>query len=385
MTVIAERYEALVREGSIERDPAQVAAVVRLDGLLDVLVNQKPDKGRSLLGRLFGGGAPDEPTKGLYIWGEVGRGKTMLMDLFFGAVPLPFKRRVHFHAFMAEVHERVHDFRQRLKRAGVAGDDPIAPVAADIARETRLLCFDEFAVTDIADAMILGRLFTQLFGQGVVMIATSNVAPDRLYEGGLQRANFLPFLKLLGERVDVIHLAARTDFRLEKLEAVEVWHAPLDAAADAAMDAAWVRVSGGHDHGETLKVKGRDVAVPRAAMGAARFAFADLCGRPLGASDYLALARRFHTLVIDRIPVMTAAQRNEARRFITLIDALYDHGCKLVASAAAAPHALYTAEDGKEAFEFRRCASRLIEMRSHDYLAAPHVLAGEGSFIAVET
>lgn len=385
MMSIAERYEVLVREGSIERDPAQLAAVARLDALLQVFVQRKPGKGRGLLGRLFGGGEPEAPIKGLYIWGEVGRGKTMLMDLFFANVPASLKRRVHFHAFMAEVHERVHDFRQRLKRGEATGDDPIAPVAANIARETHLLCFDEFAVTDIADAMILGRLFTQLFGQGVVMVATSNVAPDRLYEGGLQRANFLPFLKLLGERVEVVHLAARTDFRLEKLEAVEVWHAPLDASADAAMDAAWARVSGGHDIRETLRIKGRDLVVPRAALGAARFTFTDLCERPLGASDYLVLARRFHTLVIDRIPVMTAAQRNEARRFITLIDALYDHGCKLVASAAAEPHALYTGEDGKEAFEFRRCASRLVEMRSRDYLAAPHVLAGEGSFVAVET
>jgi cell division protein ZapE len=279
----------------------------------------------------------------------------------------------------------VHDFRQRLKRGEVKGDDPMPPVAAAIAEETRVLCFDEFAVSDIADAMILGRLFTQLFERGVVVIATSNVAPNELYRDGLQRQNFLPFIKLLQERVDVLHLDARTDFRMEKLENLPVWHTPLGPEADAAMDAAWTHIAAGADRPASLTVKGRTLIVPRAAVGAARFSFTELCERPLGASDYLALARAYHTLVIDRIPVMDFAQRNEARRFVTLIDALYDHGVKLVASAAAEPDRLYLADEGKEAFEFRRTASRLVEMRSKDYLAQPHVMRGEGAFVAIET
>jgi cell division protein ZapE len=381
---VAERYDALAASGAIERDPAQAAAVRRLDALAAAIPEHTmPRKGG--IAWLFAKKAAAPPLKGLYLWGDVGRGKTMLMDLFFAALNAPKKRRVHFHAFMAETHERVHDFRQRLKRGEVAGDDPIAPVADAIADATRVLCFDEFAVTDIADAMILGRLFTRLFERGVVVVATSNVAPDRLYEGGLQRQNVLPFIATLKAHVEVVELKARTDYRLEKLDSAAVWYSPLGPAATAGVDAVWARLSGGRDAPERLTVLGRTLDVPRAAMGAARFPSAELIQRPRGAADFLALARAFHTLVVDDVPVMRAEQRNEAKRFITLIDALYDHGVKLVASAADEPDRLFLGEDGKEAFEFRRTASRLVEMRSRDYLSQPHVIRGEGAFVPVET
>jgi cell division protein ZapE len=378
---VGAAYEALVASGAIERDAAQIAAVARLDALAAAL-ETPPSRGP--MARFFGPRQPPAPG-GLYLWGEVGRGKTMLMDLFFDGLAVEAKRRIHFHAFMAEVHERVHAHRQRVKRGETAQADPIPPVARGIREEARVLCFDEFAVADIADAMILGRLFTALFELGVTLVATSNVAPERLYEGGLQRANFLPFVDLLARRVEVVRLAARADFRLEKLDGHAVWYAPLGTEADQALDAAWRRISGGVERATALTVTGRRLDVPRAGVGSARMSFAELCGRPLGAADYLALTRAFHTFVVDRIPAMDFEQRNEARRFITFIDAAYDHGVKLVASAAAEPDRLYVATEGKEAFEFRRTASRLVEMRSLDYLRGPHVVAGEGSFVPIET
>jgi cell division protein ZapE len=370
---IREHYAALIAAGEIERDPAQETVLAALVQLETRLAAHRLARKSSSLGWLFGRQESKEPIKGLYLYGDVGRGKTMLMDLFFEASPVVRKRRVHFHEFMLDVHERVHAWRRKLKRGEVKGDDPIAPVAAAIAEEAWLLCFDEFHVTDIADAMILGRLFTRLFEHGVVVIATSNVAPDDLYRDGLNRDLFLPFIALLRERMMMMRLDARTDFRLEKLAGAPIWHAPADAAADAAMDQAWRRLTGGL-HGAAYEVssKGRVIHVPRAARGVARFAFADLCERPLGAVDYLKLAHEFHTILIDRIPVMDFPRRNEAKRFITLIDTLYDQAVKLVASAEAEPDALYRAEDGNEAMEFRRTASRLIEMRSESYLALPH-------------
>jgi cell division protein ZapE len=368
------RYAALVAAAEIEADPAQEAVVADLDALEAELREHRLARKSSALGWLFGRRDADRaPIRGLYVHGEVGRGKTMLMDLFFEASAVQRKRRAHFHEFMLDVHERVAVFRARIKDGEINDEDPIRLTAAEIAQETWLLCFDEFHVTDIADAMILGRLFTRLFELGVVVVATSNVAPDDLYKGGLNRALFLPFVELLKQRMRVVRLAARTDFRLEKLSGVEVWHVPADTEADAIVETAWRRLTGGEKPVErTLKVRGRAVRVPAAAKGVARFKFGDLCGQPLGAADYLKLAHEFHTLVIEHIPVMNWPQRNEAKRFIILIDALYDNAVKLVASAAAEPDALYRAEDGVEVMEFKRTASRLIEMRSQEYLALPH-------------
>ncbi len=371
---VLELYAALVARGEIERDAAQAQVAARLAQIEARLAQHRLARKSSSLGWMFArrqnnGGPP----KGLYLHGDVGRGKTMLMDLFFAASPVTRKRRAHFHEFMLDVHERVHDWRQRRRRNEVTGEDPIAPVAEALAEQAWLLCFDEFHVTDIADAMILGRLFRQLFERGVVVVATSNVAPGDLYRDGLNRALFLPFIAMLETRMEVARLDARTDFRLEKLGHVPVWHVPAAAAADAALDEAWRRLTGGHDGAaHELVVKGRIVRVPQAAMGVARFTFHDLCERPLGAIDYLKVAHEFHTIVLDRIPVMDHGRRNEAKRFIALIDTLYDNAVKLIASAAAEPSDLYRASDGFEAQEFRRTASRLIEMRSQSYLALRH-------------
>lgn len=370
---VSQKYDALVASGSIERDPAQSKLVRRLDSLSEqISLKQRASKG-SALGWIFGRKTSPEPVKGYYIWGSVGRGKTMLMDLFFDSLPAGGKRRVHFHSFMADVHERIHAFRQAAKENKVKDGDPIAPVAAELAHEANLLCFDEFTVTDIADAMIIGRLFTALFAAGVIVVATSNVAPSRLYEGGLNRSLFEPFISLLLDKVDVIELDARTDFRLEKLAGAPVWHVPADDGAHTALRNAFTHLSGSHD-GQSLaiNIKGHVLQVPEAAGGVAFCAFGDLCSKAYGASDYIALAQRFHTLIIEDIPVMSLERRNEAKRFIILIDALYDHHVKLLASAMDEPQRLYTAESGREAFEFDRTVSRLIEMRSEAYLMLPH-------------
>ncbi|MBM6593549.1 cell division protein ZapE [Microvirga pudoricolor] len=369
---IAARYDALVASGAIERDPAQLALIRRLDVLAEALAGYRLARKSSALGWLFGKRNP-APPKGLYVWGSVGRGKTMLMDLFFDALAVKRKRRVHFHAFMADVHERIHLWREKLKAGAVKGDDPIRPVADSLADEAWVLCFDEFTVTDIADAMILGRLFAALYQRGVVVVATSNVEPDRLYEGGLNRTLFLPFIGLLKDRMEVVRLDARTDFRLEKLAGSPVYYSPADAAARQALDLAFQRLTG-RNQGEpvTLTVKGHPVEVPQAAGGVARFDFRDLCSKPLGASDFLSVAQHFHTVILENIPRLTFDRRNEAKRFIILIDALYDAHVKLLASADAEAHALYEAESGREAFEFDRTVSRLIEMRSEEYLSLPH-------------
>ena len=368
------RYAALIAAGKIEADPGQAMLAAQLTALAHRLDQRRLARKSSSLGWMFGKREQaGPPLKGLYVCGEVGRGKTMLMDLFFATSAVKRKRRVHFHEFMADVHERIHIYRQDIKNGALLEQDPIQRAAAAIAEETWLLCFDEFHVTDIADAMILGRLFTRLFELGIVVVATSNLAPGELYKDGLNRALFLPFIALLQRRCDVVRLDARIDFRLEKLTGMPTWYAPADAIADAALDDAWRRLAGeqaGSPH--ELLVKGHSVRVPKAAMGIARFSFDDLCAQPLAAADYLKIAHEFHTVVVDRIPVMDHARRNEAKRFIILIDTFYDHAVKLLASAQAQPDQLYSGTEGYEANEFKRTASRLIEMRSQSYLGLPH-------------
>jgi cell division protein ZapE len=371
-----EIYEELVAAKKLKRDPAQELLLERLEALEQRVTAHRSARRVRPVGWLFGGGSSNgngHIAKGLYIYGDVGRGKTMLMDLFFEASPVVRKRRTHFHEFMDDVHERVRTFRKKIKEHEIEDDDAIRLTAAEIAEESWLLCFDEFHVTDIADAMILGRLFSRLFELGVVVVATSNVQPSELYRDGLNRALFLPFIAMIQKHMEVLRLDARTDFRLEKFAGQKVWFVPADDAATAALDQAWrSRVGSSSGRPQELSVKGRTLRVPRAAMGVARFFFHDLCEQPLAAADYLRIAHEFHTIIIDRIPVMGFDQRNAAKRFIILIDTLYDHSVKLIASAAAEPDGLYQASDGFEAAEFKRTASRLIEMRSHGYLALPH-------------
>ena len=366
------RYQALISAGAIEPDAAQRQVADAFADLDQRLSCYKPLRKQGLLGRLFADKDEASP-RGLYVHGEVGRGKTMLMDLFFQESPVELKRRAHFHEFMAEVHERIYAFRQNIARGEIPDGDVIALTAAAIFDEAWLLCFDEFHVTDIADAMILGRLFARLFQLGTVLVATSNVAPDELYKGGLNRALFVPFIAQISDHMEVLRLEARADFRLEKLTGVKMWLVPPDAAASAALDKAWARMTGNAlCEPRDISIKGRILHVPCSAHGVARFSFADICEQPLAASDYLRLAHDYHTIMIDRIPVMDYAERNAAKRFITLIDTLYDNAVKLMASAEADPLSLYLATEGQEANEFKRTSSRLIEMSSESYLALPH-------------
>ncbi len=379
-----ERYRALVKSGALTADAAQEAAMDRLQRLSETLPAYETAAARGRAKRGFFARAlqprnmPTQPA-GLYLWGGVGRGKTLLMDLFFNNTDISAKRRVHFHEFMAETHDRIAAWRaadlktrkQHRAFSKANPDDPIPFAALDIANDALLLCFDEFQVSDITDAMILGRLFEGLFAQGVVVVATSNRHPDDLYKDGLNRQLFLPFIELLKTRVDVHNLDADRDYRLSQLGGDAVYHHPLGPDANAAMDAAWSRlICGAAEKAETLHVKGRKLVAPRTARGAARFSFTELCEKPLGASDYLAVVNRYSTLFLDAIPAMGPAMRNEAKRFVTLVDAVYDARTKFVCSADAEPDALYRAGDG--AFEFERTASRLMEMRSADYLSAEH-------------
>src|SRR5881394_769246 len=357
-------YQALVSSGAIESDEAQAEVADAFAALERRLATYKPQRKQGLLGRLFSD-KDEAPPRGLYVHGEVGRGKTMLMDLFFQHSPVQHKRRAHFHEFMADVHERIYGYRQGIARGEIDNGDVIGLTASSIFDEAWLLCFDEFHVTDIADAMILGRLFAKLFELGTVVVATSNVAPEDLYKGGLNRALFLPFITQIEDHMDVLRLDARTDFRLEKLAGVKMWLVPPDDEAGAALDRAWRRMTGNAPcKPRDITIKGRILRVPCSAHGIARFSFADICEKPLAASDYLRLAHDYHTILIDRIPVMDYPERNAAKRFISLIDTLYDNAVKLMASAEADPVSLYLATDGNEANEFKRTSSRLIEIKA---------------------
>ena len=375
---VFDRYSAYASREGWSFDPEQAAVAQRLDAVADALA--APDETSSPMSWLFGGLRKSEPPRGLYIHGAVGRGKTMLMDLFFAEARVERKRRVHFHAFMSDVHARIHIWRQAKKRHAVKGDDPIAPVAADLADAARLLCFDEFAVTDIADAMILGRLFAALFAHGVTIVATSNVAPRDLYAEGLNRALFLPSIDLIERHMEVVRLDAAQDFRLTKLFArghlVRAGRCRSFSRPRRPLSVADRRTRWPADRPRAARPVHTRAA--RRGRGLARFAFADLCEAPLGAVDFLTIAQTFHTVLVDGIRVIAPGERNVAKRLITLIDTLYDAQVKLIASAAAQPADLYQADGGHERFEFARTVSRLIEMRSDAYLAQPHRAASAG-------
>lgn len=378
MTALLDAYRARLAAGDIKADPAQAFAVEKLETLTRALGAYKPDPRpgfwRASLGfaRKFGAEQRGAPPTGLYFFGGVGRGKSMLMDLFFLHAPPAKKRRVHFHAFMLEVHARIHAWRQ-TPEAKKGDGDPIPPLAEAMANEAFLLCFDEFQVTNIADAMILGRLFEAMFAKGVVVVATSNIEPDDLYANGLQRERFLPAIELLKQKLDVLALDGGIDYRRIRIRGLPVYHAPLGTAATAALERAFATLTEGALVGPaTLDVGGRDLVLKRAGGGVVFAAFDDLCAKALGAGDYLALAKTFHTLVLDGVPILEPDRRNEARRFVNLIDALYEHRAKLVMAAAAVPEDLHA--KGDHAFEFQRTASRLFEMQSQDYLAAAHLV-----------
>ena len=385
MRTVRGRYDQMVVAGTIERDAAQAELAARLDQLAEQLGQTTLAVKGSSLGWLFGRSRP-KPTfiRGLYIHGSVGRGKTMLMDLFYERAPVKAKRRAHFHAFMADIQSRIHAARQAIVAGTLSGNDPIAPVAAELAAEVKLLCFDEFAVYDIADAMILGRLFSRLFELGTVVVATSNVVPDRLYWDGLNRALFLPFVDLLKANVDVFELDARTDYRSERIDLGDVYFAPLGEASDHAIDRLWQQLAGAAGAGAELPFRGRKIHVPRAHGTVARFGFADLCGEALGAADFLEIANTYPTVIVENVPVMSAERRNEVKRFINLIDAFYDRHVVLIVSAAAEPEGLYAGADGVETFEFQRTISRLREMRSQEYFAVRKDLAS-ASLAAIDS
>lgn len=369
MSVI-EKYRVLAASGEVTADPVQELAIEQLEIIAHRLAGYRPDKKRWLFGK-----AEPEP-RGLYIFGPVGRGKSMLMDLFFDAAPVAAKRRVHFHAFMAEIHSEIFKWRkmsagERARQPNYlrdAGDDPIRPIARKVASDATLLCFDEFQVEDVADAMILGRLFEAFFEFGVVVVATSNRAPRDLYLNGLNRQLFMPFVDLMCDRMDLYQLGGGRDYRLDRLAGAPVYHAPLGPNATGALDEAFLKLTD-QRRGEPrdLDVLGRTVTIAQSAKGVARASFTDLCVDALGAQDYLALAETFDTLVLDDIPQLGPEKRNEARRFVTLIDTLYENHIHLIASAAVTPSDLYPAGDGSFAFE--RTVSRLMEMQSESWLS----------------
>jgi len=383
-------YNALIADGTLRPDPAQAAVIDRLQelhGRLEALEQAEPKRGDGgLLGKLkldFWRSAPPPRSnlpevRGLYIHGPVGRGKSMVMDLFFDTAPVSKKRRVHFHAFMQDVHSRLKTARDKAGDEGA--DHAIPTLANELIGEATLLCFDEFHVQNIADAMILGRLFGHLFDLGLIMVATTNFPPDRLYEKGLNRDRFLPFIDRLKEELDVVDLAGPSDYRLERLQNLPVYYCPVDSKARAALARIFnLLTDDAEGETEEIEIGSRVLKIPKAARGVALFDFADLCEQPLGAADYLALCERYHTLILEGVPALTWDKHNEARRFMTLVDALYECRVNLVVSAAAEPDALYRAGDG--AFEFERTASRLHEMQSREYLETPPSTIAAADFV----
>lgn len=376
------RYHQMIEQGELKKDAVQAHIVEQLQELhlfLESISKNPP----GFLQKLFGNSNTTKVQKGLYIYGDVGRGKSMLMDLFFGLAPTQKKRRVHFHAFMLEIHKEMHEWRYmdkvaRIEKLGSDQDDPIPPLAAKIAKQCRLLCFDEFQVTDVTDAMILGRLFRALFEREVLIVLTSNRIPDDLYKDGLNRSLFLPTIALIKEKMKIEALNGPTDYRLERMEGVKTYHFPLgDAATSALSDAFW-RLT---DHAvndrsqvgpETLTIQGRELTIPVASRGVAVVSFKKICGAALGAADYLTMAWKYHTIIMVGIPQLGAENRNEAKRFVTFIDALYENNVKFLCCAEVAPADLY--KEGHGHFEFQRTVSRLMEMQSQEYLAKGHAI-----------
>ena len=358
------KYRELIESGELRDDAGQRLAIEKLQLLHRRLQGYNPAKPSRFGLGIFGWGREhieEVDVQGLYLYGGVGRGKSMLLDLFFESAPVANKRRVHFHAFMQEVHAGITKARRDYAK------DPIEPVAAAIAKTATLLCFDELQIGDITDAMIVGRLFDKLFARGVVIVATSNRHPDDLYKDGLNRQLFVPFIERIKERLEVFHLASDTDYRQNRLPGGQVYFTPLNAQARTAMDAAWEAFAVCKGAPLELAVQGRITTLPLHCEGAGRASFADLCEQPLGAADYLAIANELAVLLIDNIPQLTQDQASAAKRFVTLIDALYEAKVKLICSAAAAPDKLF--EKGYGAFEFARTASRLHEMASADWEA----------------
>ncbi|WP_144751804.1 cell division protein ZapE [Bartonella saheliensis] len=380
MTLVSMRYKELVSKGEINLDPAQLALTEYFDQLLHKIAEKKIShslafwhffkRKKQSLSCVSKQDEGDASFQGLYIYGEVGRGKTMLMDLFFSCLPQERKKRAHFNDFMTDIHERINVYRQASIHKKVGQDNPILAVAEDLAQEARVLCFDEFSVTDIADAMVLGRLVAALFDKGIFFVATSNVAPDNLYYNGLNRELFLPFIQVLKTHVRVVNLDAKTDYRLEKSNLQHVYITPLGKQADEYMNQAWVLVLQGHkETSAELSIRGRLISIPRVGAGCARFDYRDLCAKPLAAAEYLALGERYHTIFVDNVPVMDDTYRNETKRFILLIDVLYERHIRLFMSAAAKLEDLYKGHaQTSETFEFQRTQSRLFEMQSQDYL-----------------
>ncbi len=365
---------AMANSGALSADEQQLQIAQKLDSILEELKTARLASKSSALGWLFAARRqPSNNVLGLYIHGKVGRGKTMLMDIFYELAPPGRKRRAHFHEFMADVHGRIHAHRRKLAAGETRQADPIPPVAASLLDEASLLCFDEFSVTDIADAMILSRLFSELFRRGAVLVATSNVEPDELYKDGLNRALFLPFITQLKSHVMVASLDSPTDYRLEKLQRLPVWMAPLDAANTMLFENAWSdAVAGRVARPDSISFRGRQITVPYAAGRTARFSFSDLCEAPLSAADYLEIGSRYDTIFLEGIPLLSPAKRNETKRFINLIDTLYDRRIALFASAVAAPEDILTVRKGNEGFEFDRTVSRLFEMGSQEYRSENH-------------